>query len=44
MAEWTGILFGMETLGDPKNIVLDVGHDLPVGRGLGECSLLYCVL
>jgi len=26
MAEWMGVMFGVETLWDPRNIVLDVAR------------------
>jgi len=32
VAERTSVLFGMETLGGPKNIVLDSGHNPPRRR------------
>jgi len=33
MAEWIEVLFGMETLVGPENIVLDGGPDPPMARG-----------
>jgi len=38
------VLFGVETLWAPKNIVLDVGFDPRTGRGTGEMSpTLACI-
>jgi len=35
-AEWIEVLFGVKTLGVPRNIVLDRGPDPPTGRGRGS--------
>jgi len=35
MAEQIGVLFAMKILGDPRNIVLDGGPDLPMARRRG---------
>jgi len=35
-AVWIKVLFGVETLGGLRNIVLDGGPDPPVGRGMRE--------
>jgi len=35
MAEKIKLLFGMNTLGGPRNIVLDGGPDPPIARGGG---------
>jgi len=35
MTEWIDVLFGMETPGDPRNIVLDEAPHPPMARGRG---------